>query len=77
MKPYNEQIKTARKLAGITQKELSEKTGIYLRQIKFIEGGQSFPNHKNLLAICRVLGISITVSPDHPELKGKGKTNTE
>lgn len=62
MKPYNEQIREARKKIGLTQAKLAEKTGISLSQLKRYEKAQQFPNYKPLLKLCEVLNIDIVIS---------------
>ena len=60
-KPYSEQIKTARKASGLTQKEVAEKAGISLRYYQSIEAGQYWPTHEILLKITRVICKSIII----------------
>lgn len=71
-KPYNEQIKSARKASGLTQKEVAEKAGITLNQVQKIEARDRFPAYKTLLKICQALNTSITIEPGHPDLKPPG-----
>lgn len=60
-KPYSEQIKSARKASGLTQKEVAEKAGISLRYYQSIEAGQYWPTYEILLKISRVIGKSIII----------------
>jgi transcriptional regulator with XRE-family HTH domain len=50
-------IKTIRKEQGITQLELSDKTGISQTSLSQIESGLKRPSDKNLKKICEVLEI--------------------
>ena len=58
-------ITDARKSAGLTQRQLSELSGVNIRQIQRVESGASQAGHltaKNLIAIDDALGV------DPPEL---------
>lgn len=57
-KKFGEQLKTLRKLANLTQEQLSENIGINLRQLARIEAGESFVSSDTLYNICKVLNIS-------------------
>lgn len=56
---WNEQIRGARKSAGLTQVELAEKVGVQPRQVQRIEAGEDFPSRVTLERLCEVLGIRI------------------
>lgn len=63
-------LKKNRELSGISQKELSEKTGINLRTIQQYEQGQRDLNGAKfitLLKICNVLGCSLSAILTDPE----------
>lgn len=59
MKKWNQQIKEARKLSGLTQHQAAEKAGIVPRQYQRIEAGTSFPAEKTLLAICEAFNCVV------------------
>lgn len=53
-------IKLARQSAGLTQKQLSDQTGINIRQIQKIEAGDikvSNLTAANFIRLCRILNI--------------------
>jgi transcriptional regulator with XRE-family HTH domain len=54
----HENIKNARKAAGVTQKELAEKIGVYQKDISRWENGERTPGVDALASICRALGVS-------------------
>lgn len=58
--PWNDQIKSGRQTAGLTQKQLSEGIGVALRQVQRIEAGVSFPAEDTLSRICSVLNIKVS-----------------
>lgn len=65
-----ENIKKARKSAGVTQKELAERVGAYQKDVSRWETGEVTPSVESLADICRAL----KVSADHIlELDGEGK----
>ena len=51
----------ARKLAGMTQAELSERTGIAQGAISKIESGKANPSVKTLARLAEGLGMSVTM----------------
>jgi SOS-response transcriptional repressor LexA len=51
-------IRAARMLLGMTQQELSARSGVSLRQISNIENGAAAPGYSTLSQIARVLGIT-------------------
>lgn len=53
-----ENIKAARKAAGVTQTELAERLGVYQKDISRWEKGEVQPNLSAFADICRVLGVS-------------------
>ncbi|CAM4518863.1 helix-turn-helix domain-containing protein [Nocardia ninae] len=62
-----ERLKTARKRAGMTQKELAAKSGVSLSQVKKIEGGTYNPRLETLRAFAVAMGIrtsKLQVQPD-------------
>lgn len=69
-----ENIKNARKAAGISQKELAERTGVYQKDISRWENGERTPTVAALAQICKVLQVS---ADDVLELNGKEKRTTD
>ena len=53
-----ENIKTARKAAGVTQKELAERLQVYQKDISRWENNELTPNEITLAKICRELNAS-------------------
>lgn len=53
-----ENIKTARKAAGVTQKELAERLQVYQKDISRWENNELTPNVITLAKICRELNAS-------------------
>lgn len=53
-----ENIKTARKTAGVTQKELAERLQVYQKDISRWENNELVPSAINLARICRELNAS-------------------
>lgn len=53
-----ENIKRARKDAGVTQKELAEKLDVYQKDISRWENGERVPSALALAEICKVLNAS-------------------
>ena len=53
-----ENIKTARKEAGVTQKELAERLQVYQKDISRWENNELTPNAITLAEICRELNAS-------------------
>lgn len=51
-------IKIARTEAGITQKELAEKIGVYQKDISRWENGERTPSMEGLVKICIALQVS-------------------
>ncbi len=54
----NENIKNARKAAGITQKELAEVLGVYQKDISRWENGERTPSIETFANICKALKTS-------------------
>lgn len=55
-------LEWARRMAGMTQAELSAKSGVNIRQIQRVEIGEAEPGNltaQNLLAIADALGVDI------------------
>lgn len=57
---FGQRLKRMRKEKGFTQAKLSEKTGIYIKQIGNYEVDGSKPNLATLERICKVLGVTAT-----------------
>lgn len=56
-------IKTARQAAGLTQRQLAEKTGINIRQVQKIEAGEIQLGNltaANFIRLCQALGLDPT-----------------
>ena len=53
-----ENLKEARKAAGITQKELAERLQVYQKDISRWETSKLTPNALTLREICQILGVS-------------------
>lgn len=55
-------LEWSRRMAGMTQAELAEKSGVNIRQIQRVEIGEADPGNltaRNLLAIADALGVDI------------------
>ena len=53
-------LKWSRRMAGMTQAQLAEKSGVYIRQIQRVELGEAEAGNltaKNLLSIADALGV--------------------
>jgi transcriptional regulator with XRE-family HTH domain len=59
MKINGKKISETRKLKGLTQEELAEKSKMNLRTIQRIENNESIPRGRSLSIICEVLEISL------------------
>ncbi|HML96604.1 MAG TPA: helix-turn-helix transcriptional regulator [Thermodesulfobacteriota bacterium] len=57
------ELRKARKKAGLTQKELGEKTGIPQSHISRIEKGEVDIQASSLVGIARVLGLELMLVP--------------
>jgi transcriptional regulator with XRE-family HTH domain len=53
------QIKTSRKLAGLTQQQLADKVGMTRQQIARIESDKNSPLHCNVIKIKQALNIPL------------------
>jgi toxin-antitoxin system, antitoxin component, xre family len=53
-----ENIREARKTAGVTQKELAEYLDVYQKDISRWENGEQIPNAITFAKICKALGAS-------------------
>ena len=53
-----ENIKKARKAAGVTQKELAERLQVYQKDISRWETGVRTPSAEYIIQLCKVLDIS-------------------
>ena len=58
---FSDKIKRAREVAGMTQKELAEKTGIRQSNISRIESGSSSPTIETLSRIASGLGKRLKI----------------
>ena len=59
LKLLGEKVRTERKLAGLTQEQLAERCHVSTKHIANIEKGSMNPSYEILLAIARVLPISL------------------
>ena len=59
LKVLGEKVRTERKLAGLTQEQLAERCHVSTKHIANIEKGSMNPSYEILLAIARVLPISL------------------
>ena len=53
-----ENLKQARKAAGLTQKELAEQIGVYAKDICRWETGERTPSIESFAKLCKALGAS-------------------
>lgn len=59
LKLFGKRIKELRKKSGYTQEQLSEKLGLFPKQIGNIETGNCFTTMNNLVKLSEVLGVEI------------------
>ena len=71
LKVLGEKVRKERKLAGLTQEQLAERCHVSTKHIANIEKGSMNPSYEILLAIARVLPVSL----DALITPGMGKTN--
>lgn len=75
LKVLGEKVRKERKLAGLTQEQLAERCHVSTKHIANIEKGSMNPSYEILLAIARVLPISldalITPGMDKTEIELK------
>lgn len=55
-----DKIREYRKLAGLTQQELAQKTGISMMSIRRYERGERNPTYETISKIASALGVSVT-----------------
>jgi len=67
----SERIKSLRKIKGLNQTELGEKTGISRRTISTIENGETDPSAKQITALSEFFSVSTEYL-----LNGKEESNT-
>ena len=70
LKVLGEKVRKERKLAGLTQEQLAERCHVSTKHIANIEKGSMNPSYEILLAIARVLPVSL----DALITPGMGKT---
>lgn len=58
MKDFAERLTIYRRRAGLTQKQLSERSGIHYAQISKYENGDNIPTIATLEWLCKSLGVS-------------------
>ena len=75
LKVLGEKVRKERKLAGLTQEQLAERCHVSTKHIANIEKGSMNPSYEILLAIARVLPVSldalITPGMDKTEIELK------
>ncbi len=54
----HENIKAARKAAGVTQKDLAQAIGVYQKDISRWERGERLPSLEMFAKLCRALDVS-------------------
>lgn len=59
MQNMGERIRAVRKAAGVTQRELAERLGIFYQQISQYERGERNPKYETVEKIADALGISV------------------
>lgn len=59
LKLFGKRVKELRKKCGYTQEQLSEKLGLFPKQIGNIETGNCFTTMNNLVKLSEVLGVEI------------------
>jgi transcriptional regulator with XRE-family HTH domain len=57
----NDLVREARKRAGLTQRELAERTGTTQSAIARLESGRTAPSFENVLALVRACGYDLDV----------------
>jgi len=57
-------LKTIRKVKGLSQKELSIKSGVSNSQISDIEKGRSMPSVEHLSTLLKALGWRLSIEPE-------------
>ena len=55
---FTENLKKARKTAGVSQKELAERLQVYQKDISRWENGERTPSEEVFTRICKELGAS-------------------
>ena len=73
LKVLGEKVRKERKLAGLTREQLAERCHVSTKHIANIEKGSMNPSYEILLAIARVLPVSL----DALITPGMGKTEIE
>jgi transcriptional regulator with XRE-family HTH domain len=63
-----EQLKRRREILGVTQRHLSEMSGISLRALAALESGKSNPTLETLSKLAEVLGMELKLELKHPKL---------
>lgn len=58
--PVAERVKERRRMAGLNQQQLADRSGLHYRTIQNVEGGKRLPSHDTLLAIAEALGVPVS-----------------
>lgn len=63
-------LKVAREAVGLTQRGLSESTGLSAQFISFLECGRSDPSSETLVRLAEVLGVTVDslLRPEQPTI---------
>ena len=69
----NENIKSAREAAGLTQKELAKILGVYQKDISRWENGERVPSLEIFVKICKALNASADLILEIGSKKGLDK----
>ena len=64
-------LRELREKAGLTQKELADKTGINLGGLRALEQGLNGPTWATLLALCKALTVDCTAFTTPPKAQDK------
>lgn len=63
---FSGRLRELREGAGISQKELADRTGLHLRTVCALESGRSVPNWETVLTLCTVLGVPCMTFTEKP-----------
>lgn len=58
------EITQARKLSGLSQKDVAEKAGIKQQAVSRLENRENSPSLKTLIKVLKVLNLKIEISPE-------------
>ena len=72
---FAENLKRCRRAAGLTQKQLADKTNVSQVSILYWETGRFLPTKNNALQLARVLGVSYNDLMKGEETNGRIRNN--